>query len=108
SRRIDAKGPKGRIPISSVAEPDVGRLRRLIPFVDRHARGARQMAGVKSRLIARIQIAYRTERGQLGDVDERILGHGRSLLQTLRMSAATWPHAVSARARGARTPRRIW
>src|SRR5437773_4397762 len=40
-RRIDAEGSKSGIPVSGVAVPDVGSLRRLIPFEDRHARGRR-------------------------------------------------------------------
>jgi len=77
---IDTKRAERVIPIRGLAESYVGRLGRFIPFIDRHAHGTRRMARVEHRLIARIEIAYWTERGECCDIDKGIIRHGKSLL----------------------------
>jgi hypothetical protein len=47
------------------------------------------VAGIERRPIARIEIAYWTERGECSDVDEGIVRHGRPLLPKLDTTA--WP-----------------
>jgi hypothetical protein len=80
---IDTERPESIIPVSGLVESGLNRLGRCIPFLDRHTHGTGRMARVKHRPVTRIQIMYWTEQRQCGDIDERIIRHGRSLSRRL-------------------------
>jgi hypothetical protein len=79
-RRIDTERPERVIPIRGLVKSYVGRLGRRIPFIDRHAHRTGGVAGVERCPIARIEIAYWTERGECSDIDEGIVRHGEASL----------------------------